>query len=178
MTNQNSVEPGNTLGTDGIRIYICDDCKVMIPIHSPEPPRYQQDFLLHRIEEDHGFRGHRFAVLTVNKAGWENPESQKDLVEQIKAALAGGETGLGSSYYDIKDTFIEDAGACWKQHLRNPACNDYNSNEKRLTPQTAEARRAADLPVYRSNKDIYLCQFCPVHSLVVTAARKRDGAYN
>lgn len=178
MPEAPKVEPGNTLGENGIRVYICNDCKQMIPIHTPEPPQYRQDFLLHRIEEEHGFRGHQFAIVTVNKDGWDDPERQKDIISQIQGAIAGGETGFGSAYYDVKDTFVEDAQACFKAHLRNPSCSDYNSNDKRLTPDTAADRKAAGLDAYRSNKDIYLCQFCPVHSLVVTAARKRAGAYN
>jgi hypothetical protein len=176
--SETKVEPGNTLGDNGIRLYICSDCKQIIPIHSPEPDRYSQDFLLHRIEEDHGFRGHRFAVVTVNKSGWEDETQQKDIIKQIQAAVAGGETGLGSEFYDVKDTFVDDAQACFKAHLRNANCSDYKSNEKRLSPQTAAERKAAGLPEYRTNNDVYLCQFCPVHSLVVTAARKRAGLYN
>lgn len=168
------VEPGDVLGSDGLRLYICQDCKQIIPVPTDdEPPPYKYDYLLHSVEEQHGFRGHSFAVVTVSRKGWE--EHQDDVVREVKNAIAGGDKGFGVEYYAVKETFKEDAMTCWKQHQRNPACNDYMSDSKRLQPDTAKERKAAGLDKYRS--DVFLCRFCPVHSLVMEAAKRKAGLY-
>lgn len=159
------------LGAAGIRLYICDDCKQIIPIHSDGTPPYKYDYLLHTLEDQHGFRGHRFAVVTVNKAGWEDTQGQKKIVQAIKDSLAGGETGFGSAFYDVKDQFREDAMECWRQHNRTHNCQDFKSEKKVLQPDTKDLRRSEGLGDYRSN--IHLCNFCPVASLVEQALRKK-----
>lgn len=177
MTNHIDISTGNTLGEDGVRLYVCDDDKQIIPLPNHEGP-YYNDFLMHRVDEQHGQRGHRFAVLTVNKQAWEHPDGQKKIKSLIVSAAQGGKTGIEGDFYNVKDQFLEDALSCFKAHFFNENCNDYNSNEKRLTPGTAAERKAADLPEYRSARDIYLCQFCPVHTKVMEAQKAKAGLYN
>lgn len=165
------VEPGDTLGDEGLRLYICEDCKQIIPIHSDGTPPYKYDYLLHKLEEDHGWRGHKFAVITVNKKGWEDEKGQKQIVQALKDALAGGETGLGAEFYDVKDQFHEDAQACWKAHNRSLTCGDFKSDRMVVQPDTAKLRKSEGLGAYRSN--IHLCNFCPVASVVEQALRKK-----
>lgn len=165
------VEQGDTLGDEGLRLYICEDCKQIIPIYSDGTPPYKYDFLLHTLEEDHGWRGHKFAVITVNKKGWEDEKGQKQIVQALKDSLAGGETGLGSEFYAVKDQFHEDAQACWKAHNRTHACHEFKHDKYILQPDTVKERRAAGLSSYQSN--IHLCNFCPVASLYEQALRKK-----
>lgn len=176
MTNAIDISAGNTLGEDGVRLYICDDDKQIIPLPNHDGPHYN-DFLLHRVDEDHARRGHAIAVISVNKAAWDHPDGQRKIKQLIAGAAAGGTTGIEGDFYDVKDQYLEDALGCFKAHFFNENCNDYNSNEKRLTPGTAAARKAADLPQYRSNRDVYLCQFCPVHTKVMEAEKIKAGLY-
>ena len=177
MSNGIEIAQGNTLGEDGVRLYICDPCKQIIPIPNHDGPAYN-DFLMNRVDEDHGRRGHPFAVLTVNKTAWEHPDGQKKIKQVIADAAKGGTTGFGGDFYAVKDQFVEDALSCFKKHFFNTDCNDYNSNQMRLTPGTAAERKAADLPEYRSARDVYLCQFCPVHTKVMEAAKEKAGLYS
>lgn len=179
MNNDVTVSLTDNLGEDGIRLYLCDDCKQIIPIPTIGTPLYHHDVLLHAVEEDHGWRGHRFAVITVDRTAWddEGPNGGRaKIVAQIKGAVAGGETGFGSAFYDVKETFKADALACWAAHRRTPDCTDYLDDSKRIQPGTNAARKAEGLERYRSNQ--YLCHHCPVHSLVTTDLRKRAGMYD
>lgn len=196
MTDELTINPGEDLGEDGVRIYICADCKQIIPIPSEGTPPYKYDTLLHLIEEQHGWptdpkaapfgiagRGHRFAIISVNKGGWDDDSrggGREKIVAQIKQAVGNDGSmlaeGFGAAYYDVKETYKDDAMNCWKQHMRNPACSDYNSSSKLLQPDTKAERRAAGLDRYESN--VHLCRFCPVHTLVMEAAKKRAGLYD
>lgn len=170
------VAVGNTFGeSEGVRLYICQDDKQIIPLPNFTGP-YYADHLLHRVDDDHGKRGHAFAVITVNKEAWDHPDGRAEIKNMI--ANSGGQTGIGGDFYDVKDQFVEDALSCFKAHFFNENCSDYNSNEKRLTPGTAAARKAADLPEYRSARDVYLCQFCPVHTKVLEAQKLKAGLYS
>lgn len=164
---------------ENIRLLACSECKTIeeFPDYEGRP---EGDHLLNRLIEKHGpaHRRHIGQMFKVPKARWDDPKAQSEIAKQIAAKLAGGETGLGHEYYDLKNTFQEDAMSCWAKHMNSPACNDYHDPSKRLTPDTAAERKAAGLPAYTTGKDQYLCDFCPVHSLVVTAARKRAGMYD
>lgn len=154
-----------------IRLLVCQQCKTIEELPDYEGPA-EHDYLLAYRVEPHQTNGleHIGLLFKVNEVDWEVPHKREEIQKQISAKLAGGETGLGHEFYDLKNTFQEDALACYNQHLRNPACSDYKDESKRLTPGTAAERKAAGLPEYRSPRDRYLCEFCPVHSLVQAAA--------
>lgn len=162
-----------------IRLLACSQCKTIEELPDFEG-RPEQDHLLSRLLENHGPEDNRHIgqLFKVEKDKWDNEAYKTQIAKQVSLTMAGGETGLGSEYYNIKNTYTADAFACWTKHLRNPNCSDYRSDSKRLTPNTADARREAGLPVSTSPSERSLCEFCPVHSLVVTAARKRAGAYD
>ena len=164
---------------ENIRLLACKDCKTIeeLPDFDGKP---DDDYLLQHLTSRHitNEQPHIGQLFDIDKDKWNDQEMQRQVVDQIADRFTGGETGLGKEFYDIKNTYTADAFHCWKQHQRNPDCSDYKSDAKRLTPGTAKERREVGLPEYRSNKDRYLCEFCPVHSLVVTAARKRAGQYD
>jgi hypothetical protein len=87
-------------------------------------------------------------------------------------------TGFDPEVYKADEGFRADAMQCWKQHLRVRECGDYKSPEKRLTPNTAKERKEAGLPKYRSDRDVYLCDFCPAKSIVQEKVFKQRGLYN
>lgn len=151
--------------TEHLRLLICKDCKTIEPL--PDFDGVGADHLLEYLVAPHRTNGleHIGMLARVEANDWNNFDKQREIVNQLTAKF-GGETGLGQEFYDTRDTFKYDALMCFKQHNRNPDCNDYHSDAKRLTPDTADARREAGLDPYRSQRDRYLCDFCPVQSMV------------
>jgi hypothetical protein len=164
--------------TPQIRLLACSVCKTIEELPDFDGPP-EQDHLLKRLIEKHGPEENRHVgqMFRVEQDQWQSESVKYEIAKRITAKLGGGETGLGSAYYDLKNTFAADAMSCFQAHQRNPACGDYKSDSKRLTPGTAAARREAGLPEYRTEHDHYLCEHCPVHSLVEQAARAKAGLY-
>lgn len=165
------------MATEHIRLLQCLDCKSLeeLPDYEGDP---RGDFLLEALLKPHKFpdgNEHRGHLHKVEKKHWDSPATRKSIEAQIREK--SGHTGLDPDYYATKNTFQEDAHRCFAAHNRNPACSDYKTDSKRLTPGTAAERKAAGLPKYRSPRDMYVCHFCPVHSMVVTAAREKAGLY-
>lgn len=163
---------------DLIRLLACAQCQTIEEMADYQGPP-EQDHVLSYLVKRHRTNDveHIGALFTVEEAKWSDENVKRDVAKQIAAKLSGGETGLGHAFYDLKDTLKADALACFNKHQRNPACSDYRSDSKRLTPGTAAERKAAGLPEYRSNKDQYLCSHCPVQSMVDQAARAKAGLY-
>lgn len=153
-----------------IRLLVCRECKTIEPL-----PDYvgdpAHDYMLDYLVKPHRTDGqeHIGQLARVAASDWNDVRIQQEISKKLVSEF-GGETGLGSDFYNTRDTFREDAMSCWRQHNRNPDCGDYKSDKKRLTPGTADARREAGMPTYRSQHDRYLCEFCPVHSMVETKA--------
>jgi hypothetical protein len=166
--------------TEKVRLLACSECKTIeaLPDFDGHP---SQDHLLNALVSKHETSGRRHVgrLFDVEASRWDDENVRTEVSREIAKVMSGkGETGLGTPFYTARDTFREDAMACWKKHLRAPNCNDYKDDSKRLTPGTSAERKAAGLPEYNHANDRYLCEFCPVHSLVVTAVRKAHGAYD
>lgn len=152
--------------TEHIRLLVCRDCKTIEPL-----PDYdgdvEHDAMLNYLVEPHRTNGleHIGMLARVEVSDWNDVQKQREITQQLVAKF-GGETGLGHEFYNTRDTFRDDAMTCWRQHNRNPDCSDYHSDGKRLTPGTAQARKEAGLGPYRAKHDRYLCDFCPVQSMV------------
>ncbi len=168
-----------------IRLLICFEDKTIEPLADYEgnPDHDVELAALIARHETAGIR-HHGNVVKVPEAEWGLREKREQILEQINKGLNGGETGLGSDAYQMVDTFKHDAMECFGKHNRNPACPDYKSESKRLIPNTAAERKELGLVAARDydreggQKTIYLCDYCPVHSLVQQAARKKAGLYN
>jgi hypothetical protein len=154
--------------SEHIRLLVCRDCKTIEPLadYTGDP---EHDHLLNYLVAPHRTEGaeHIGTLALVKISDWNDPRIQREISKELVKSF-GGETGLGSDFYNTRDTFREDAMSCWGQHLRTPDCSDYKSDAKRLTPGTAQARKEAGMSSYRSEHDRYLCEFCAVHSLVMT----------
>ena len=174
-----------------IRLLACSDCKTVEELDDYTGPREradEYDVILNIALEKHRDgveqRPHIGQLFDVPKQDWDNPNAREQILQQVSAKMNGGETGLGSEAYALRDTFREDAFTCWQQHNRNPACSDYKSPSKRLVPQTSAERReigAAPASQYDATNPAltrFLCEYCPVHSMVVTARRKKAGMYD
>jgi hypothetical protein len=151
-----------------IRLLVCRDCKTIEPLpdYTGDP---EHDHLLNYLVKPHRTNGveHIGQLANVKASDWNDPRIQSEISKELGQGL-GKETGLGSDFYNTRDTFRDDAMSCWRQHQRTPDCSDYKSDSKRLTPGTAEARKEAGMAAYRSEHDRWLCEFCPVHSMVET----------
>lgn len=160
------------------RVLRCDECRSLEPLPDYDGPP-EGDHLLNHLLQAHRFPSgfeHTGLLFRVETKDWDSPSTRADIVREIQNQA--GYTGLDPDYYSVKATFEDDAMTCWGKHHRNPDCNDYKSDRKLLTPNTRAERKEAGLGKY--NKEAsprYLCEFCPVHSLVVTAARWKAGLY-
>lgn len=161
-----------------IRLLRCDDCHTVEPLPDYDGPPERDDVLEHLITARHvelsGAR-HRGKLLRVEARHWQSPSTRDAIVARIREE--SGHTGLDPQFYYTRDTFADDALTCWQRHHRNPACSDYKDDSKRLVPNTQAERKELGMGRFRTAHSRYLCEFCPVHSLVVEAARHKAGLY-
>ena len=164
-----------------IRLLFCKNCKSLEELPDFEGPP-EDDILLRILTERHQSAGvpHAGQLMRVSIQLWSVPSVKKEITEQIYQNGAPGLNALMPGFYESKATFAEDAMVCWAQHLR-PArdCPDYGSEKKRLLPDTKAERKELGLaPAEVDGPRVYLCNFCPVHSAVVTKQRKARGDYD
>lgn len=163
-----------------IRILACRECKSLdvLSWYSGDP-RYDTELSI-LIERFHSHGDRRVGQLyDVSATSWGDADKQAQIRQQIVSKFdPHAETGLGSEAYALRDNFKADAFACWEQHRRTPTCSDYKSDAKRLTPDTQVERKEAGLAkfdIYDPSTERFLCEYCPVHSLVMEAARRKAG---
>lgn len=163
-----------------MRLLVCGHCKTIEELPDYNGP-VEYDTLLENLVSRHVYpNGEPHAPATlgnVTDAEYAKPGAKEQIAREIAAKFAGGETGLGTEFYDTRDTFREDAMACFNKHLRNPGCPDYKSDSKRLTSDSQREIKKefkVDVAANPINRR-FLCEFCPVHSLVEQAARRKAG---
>lgn len=154
--------------TENIRILRCDQCRTLeeVPDFEGDPAH---DLMLEAIvrarHTEAGGIKHLGQLMKVEKAKWDSPTIRKEILRQ----LAVKTTGFDPEVYAADAGFRSDAMECWKTHLRVIECADYKTPERRLTPNTARERKELGLPKYRSDRDVFLCDFCPAK----TAAQEK-----
>lgn len=152
-----------------IRLLICHTDGAVHELPFYEGPPEHDDTLNYRVAEH---RDHRGSLATVKKSDWEKPSYRDGILEKIAAAVRPGEgSGLGQTFYDVKNNFQQDAITCWKKHSRTLDCGDYMTDKMRLYPDTKADRKELGITTARPNT--FLCQFCPVHS-VVTGKKNKE----
>lgn len=163
-----------------VRILACKVCKtldVMGDYTGPRERAAEFDVELMVMTERH--QGHVGQLFDAPASAWNDPTKQAEIRKRLVAQFdPNAESGLGAEAYALRDTFKEDAFACWEQHRRTPTCSDYKSDAKRLVPDTASERKEAGITKFDINNPAtqrFLCEYCPVHSLVVDAARRKAG---
>lgn len=172
-----------------VRLLLCSVCKTIEVLDDYTGPPEQAerfDTVLNLVLEKHKDGVERIPhvgqMFRVKKASWDNPDAQDQIRRQMVAQLdPNAETGLGAEAYAIRDNFKEDAMECWGRHLRVPACPDYKSDDKLLTPNTQAERKEAGLAKFDKHDPAtqrYLCEYCPVHSLVMQIQKKKAGLYD
>lgn len=169
-------------------LLICFPCKTIDEIPDYTPEEADNDPRIGHIVESHLRRHPSFEdrnILEWMSLGfvptrhWKDPQYRKQITEQI--LKGNGQTGFDQEYYDIRNTFKEDALACYQRHNR-PAfndtksgkCIDYLSHNMEIKPNTSRERKIAGLPTYDETKikRSFICEHCPYHQSVKVAIRK------
>lgn len=165
------------------RLLVCYVCKSVEPLlnYVGDP---EGDIILSIALEKHAFPSgepHKGRLFIFPTKYWEEGKYHDEIMKQISGQ---GKVGLDAmteegNFYATKDNFKEDAMTCYAKHLRpEDNCDDYQNSSKRLLPQTAKERREVGLPSpAESATKIYLCNFCPIHSVVQQRKRKLLGMY-
>ena len=176
-------DTSNQSANDGpkIRLLFCNNCKTIdeLPDYEGRP---EDDYLLQIMVEKHQSNDvpHAGRLMKVPLALWVVPDIKDAIVKQIYEKLAPGFNALMPGFYETKSQFAQDAMTCYNQHLRpKGGCPDYGSDKKLLLPDTAKDRKELGLAPLKDSgaPKTYLCQFCPVHTFMVTQQRKKAGLY-
>lgn len=171
--------------SEPIRVLQCVDCVTLevLPLHGEDALEYLD--AKHKFP-DHSPHYRNLVALNIDGTDgterpatfddWEHDKEFRDFVKRMfdeqVIQRPGQGAGLGTKYYDAKNTFQADAMTCYGKHLRPKAgCHDYRRDSKRLVPDTAAERKAEGLAKPTSNR--FLCDFCPVHIHATTLEVKR-----
>lgn len=165
---------------DKIRVLICKTCGSAEELPWYEGPVSQDSWLERAVNRHPGHLAGGLFNIDVQQF-WNTKEKRKITLESLYTQLEipGTGPGLGDDFYNLKSTYLDDAMTCWKGFNRttDPGHCDYFKENKRILPDTKADRKELGLdPKDRPNT--FLCQFCPVHSLVMQKKRKAAGAYN
>jgi len=166
-----------------VRILICHTDGAVMELPDYAGPPEHDDTLNYRISQ-HRFgdgTAHVGNLAKVKKSDWEKKTYRDAILDEVaKATRPPGEgAGFGQTFYDVKANFQQDALDCWKKFNRptDPSYCDYRKDNKRLYPDTKGDRKELGLdPKDRPNT--FLCDFCPVQSIVMQKQRKAAGQYD
>lgn len=168
-----------------IRLLFCFECNTVeeLPPHEGPP---QTDVLLELTVEKHEYPSgerHVGKLFILPVKTWAQESHRKAIIEQLRGHGAQGLDALDpdANFYETKMQFAEDAMQCFNYHLRpsDPGCADYESEPKRLLPKTDKERIELGLPDPASSgaPKVYLCHFCPYHTVATTKKRMIRGMY-
>lgn len=159
-----------------IRLLRCDVCRSLEEIPDFDgPPDYDVilQVTLSRHKHPSG-EPHVGRLIDVPEKAWNIPPLREALLRQIHE----GSRGLNEfdpAYYDVQDTFREDALLCYSQHLRpKEGCPDWHADNKRLMPDTKGDRKELGLSP-KGMPVIFLCSFCPVRSYMERKSNEEQG---
>lgn len=163
-----------------MRLLLCHQCASIEPLPWFDGPPEHDETLIsrlagHRTPEGHPHRGN---LCTVSEVSWKDPGRREKILSELSAARGGGDTGLGTKMYEVRDTFEEDAYKCWNaRHGRTENCEDYKDDRMRLIPDTREERRELRMPTKARDRPggSYLCDFCVYKSIVQKRVMKARG---
>lgn len=156
-----------------IRLFVCHTCEVVYPLPWYEGPPERDDTLNYRIADHEGHIGN---LADIEERVWDKASARPDIIRELAGIMnkPGSAAGLGSTLYDLKSTFQEDAQICWKRHNRTRDCGDYMTDRMILKAPTRGDRKELGLDP-KDRPQTHLCQYCPVFSIKMQ--RARDGKY-
>lgn len=159
-----------------IRLVVCPECKTIEEIPDHEGP-LKYDYLLDAMAVKHTYPSEHLhaglVLFDVEQKKWNNTEYRLQIIKQVQERNGAG---LGDDFYAVKETFKEDAMTCWKQHNRTRNCDDFKSDSKRIVPDTKWERK--DLGLAPMKSDRFVCEFCPVHAVMMQRMRAARGDYD
>ena len=180
---QDLIETSDDSNDTKIRLLICHDCQVIVPIqdYQGHPDRDEQ---LHARVTEHQYpgsrptRGHDMDLGRVSEKSWNDPQRKQSILAQLQEELGVGRgEGLGVDNYAHKDNFMEDAMKCWRfKHGRTSNCADYIVDKMLILSDSREERKDLGLDP-KARATVKLCQFCVYHSVVQSRKNKARG-YN
>lgn len=159
--------------TERFNLLVCKTCKSIEEIPYTKTGKYlgegrydQSDnpFVTLAAEAHHDHVG--APLMDILAIIWMTPKYKEGIVQQLRDTFfgKGAQSGLdvfGTDFYNLKDTYSQDALSCYALHNRPKGqCSDYKSDRKLLSAGTEKERKAEGLG--KSNIKVYLCDFCPV----------------
>lgn len=164
-----------------LRLLICHSDKSVTPLPwCGEDNQCQHAGCLEPLEYRLGEHiGHRVDLADIEEEVWKDPARQKTIIAQAVdyTCGTGNAAGLGGEFYNVRDTFREDAMSCWRKHNRTKDCADWRTDRMRLYPDTKADRKELGLdPKTRPTSS--LCDFCVVTSVKMQRMRKDRYGYN
>lgn len=167
----------STSTEEKIRLLRCDSCRTLEELPDFQGP-LEYDTLLEVLLSRHETEGNRHfgRLFDVPKKAWDLPNMRRAITEQILDKGSAGLAVISKDFYDVRDTFRDDALKCYHQHNRpKDGCPDYRDERKMLLPNTAEERKEVGLakPQKGTAPIHYLCEFCPIEG-IVQARRRGD----
>lgn len=169
-----------------MRVLKCTRCRSIEEIPDYDGPdggenTMEYDLNLKFFTDDHVNKGcsrDNFTIYRFPTRFWIIPKVKDGIIAQLKDGAQGLDV-FGTNFYDTKNNFSADAMNCWiREHNQTKDCADYKSDKKRLKPGTAAERAAIGLEKEGSGPKVYLCDYCPVKSIVQEKAYKKRGLYN
>jgi hypothetical protein len=165
-----------------LRVFYCWNCKTFDELPDYVGPA-EYDDLLALLVERHQSAGipHSCTPFRIGVKLWSMESIRQQIMKQIRSGTNGGLDELDPEYYATRSMFYEDAMQCYAKHNRpKDSCGDWKAENKRLLPKTAELRKTVGLstPGQSSGTKVYLCDFCPMKSVVMTKVRDKAGMYD
>jgi hypothetical protein len=170
---QEEMRPTNSY----VRLLFCHTCRSVDSLPDYSGPAEYDHYLNYRTQQ-HQSEGHphRGLMCRVQDDIDVINATIDELEETVKAALPGTGPGLGQVMYDLRDNFQAEAMQCWKRHGRTTDCDEYRSDAKRLWLDTKADRRAENMPTNKDDRpNVWLCDHCPMHSIVEQKKNKAKG---
>lgn len=174
------VEPIESAPKTFVRLLVCHDCRSVDKVPDYDGPPEYDHYLEYRVQQ-HRTNGHPHKGILVKAE--DKPDIINATVDEIEEAVRkqqpGAGEGLGEKLYDLRQDFGAEALKCWREHSRTRNCDDYRSDKKRLWLDTKAERKEEGMSLaLRDRPNIWLCDHCPVHSLVEQRQRKAKGLYD
>lgn len=169
-----------------MRVLKCIKCRSVEEVPDYEGPEggentMEYDGTLKFFTDQHIHKGCKrddFMTLRFATKFWIIPKVKEGIIAQLNEGAQGLDV-FGTNFYDTKSNFTADAMSCWiKEHNQTKDCGEYKSDKKRLKPGTSVERAALGLEKEGTGPKVYLCDYCPVKSLVQEKAFKKKGLYN
>lgn len=163
-----------------LRLLVCYDCKStdIVSDYEGDPAH---DTALEYCTDKHRFPNnekHFGKLFKVDEDTWNHSEAREEILRQLWKKA--GHTGLEPWVYQFTDQLKTDAMACWSSRKCPDTCSDFHSDKKILVPPTADERKAEGMKKWdKSNPAAqrYLCDYCPIRSIVEQKIRAKRGLY-